>query len=111
MQATIADTPSILGLVQDAAPLDDLKATAAFLWFYHHGESFDPGHVLRDRVDAYWLARGGDGAYSEFLRKRGSCATCATTYKYENLSICPNCFSTYCPAHKAGCSCGHAPVG
>ncbi len=24
---------------------------------------------------------------------------------------CPNCFATYCPAHKDRCQCGHAPVG
>ena len=111
MSIAITDTPRILALVQDAAPLDDLQATAAMLWLYHNGDKIDPDHSLRDQVDAYWQARDGDDPYCMFLRKRGSCDTCATTYKYENLSICPNCFATYCPRHSARCHCCHAPVG
>ncbi len=58
-----------------------------------------------------WDGRPGDDPYWTFLGKRGTCRICATTYKHENLSVCPNCFATYCPAYKERCDFGHVPVG
>ena len=92
-------------------PLDDLRATAARLWLAAHGEAIDPGGDLREAVRSYWSSRPGDDPYWDFLSNRDPCAACGEVFRYENLSICPNCLRTYCPAHRSRCGCGFDVVG
>lgn len=111
MPDTITQTPRILEMVRDGVRLNDLQATAAYLWLYRNREEFDADGSLAARIDTYWKARPGRDPYCDFLARRDTCRSCADTYRYENLSICPDCFATYCPRHNGLCSCGHKPVG
>jgi hypothetical protein len=105
-----ARLPAVILDLQIGRDLDDLRATAARLWLGIHPEA-DPAGELGDLVRAHWASRPGDDPYWSFLGTRGVCATCGTGYRYENLSICPNCLRTYCPSHKVRCACGFDPVG
>jgi hypothetical protein len=100
-------TPSIVKLVLDGATLTPLQAAAGKLWLV----SNDGAEHVRRAVEAYWTAHGGDDAYWELMSSRMACDACGETYTLENLSICPNCFKTYCYKHARTCNCGCATVG
>jgi hypothetical protein len=103
--------PAVVQMIREGVPLDDLQATAAKLWLDYGGDAMDDGGKVRAAVEAYWRSKRGSDPYWDFLEQRSSCNRCGETYKYENLSICPNCFNTYCYRHNAQCSCGHKPLG
>jgi hypothetical protein len=103
--------PRIVEILRAGAPLDDLKAAAAKLWLDYGGADLDADGSLRVAVDTYWQGRPGANPYWDFLGRRGTCASCGEVYKYENLAICPDCFSTYCYRHARQCRCGHTAVG
>ena len=103
--------PSVIRDLRAGRELDDLRAVAARLWLSAHGDAVDPDRSLREAVQAYWASRPGDDPYWAFLEDRGSCDACGESYRFENLSICPECLRTYCPRHRARCICGFDVVG
>lgn len=103
--------PQVIDTLREGAALDDLAAAAAQLWLGAEGQSADPDGSLRQAVAAYWRSRPGADPYWDFLGKRGACSTCGERYRFENLSICPNCLKTFCYRDKERCACGFKPVG
>ena len=108
--ATMA-LPRIVQLIRDGAKLDDLQAAAGKLWLGYGGKEQDEGGIVASAIEAYWRGRPGADPYWDFLENRGNCDSCREGHKFENLSICPNCFKTYCYRHNQTCSCGHKPLG
>lgn len=103
--------PRIVKLIREGAQLDDIQAAAGKLWLAYGGRELDRSGRIALAVQAYWRSRPGTDPYWNFLGKRGSCDSCGEAYAYENLAICPNCFSTYCYRHNRLCSCGHQALG
>jgi hypothetical protein len=101
--------PAVVDLVRQGAALDLLEAAAAKLWLA--GGGADPDGAIAASVEAFWRAQPGDDPYWAFLSQRMACDGCGDTSKIENLSICPNCFNTYCYRHGRDCECGHVTVG
>lgn len=99
--------PLIASLVRDGAALTPLQAAAGRLWLVGK----DGAEDVRRAVEAYWADRGGDDAYWELMSSRMDCSACGEIYKLENLSICPNCYQTYCYRHGRTCCCGCDTVG
>ena len=103
--------PRIVQMIRDGEPLDDLSAAAGKLWLSYGGKETDEGGVVSAAIDAYWRGQPGKDPYWDFLSNRTDCDACGETYKLENLSICPNCFKTYCYRHDRTCGCGHKTLG
>ena len=106
-----SDLPAVILDLRAGRELDDLRATAARLWLALRDDAIDPDRKLRDAVRTYWASRPGDDPYWSYLENRDSCDSCGESYRYENLSICPNCLRTFCPRRRALCSCGFDVVG
>jgi hypothetical protein len=103
--------PKIVELARENAPLSDVQAAVGKLWLDYGGAAQDADGAVSRAIEAHWRARGGEDPYWDFLATRGVCDACGESYKHENLSICPNCFRTYCPRHGRACRCGHAALG
>src|SRR5262245_36055075 len=103
--------PQTIELIRQNAPLNDRQALAGKLWLEAGGSREDEGGIVAARVSAYWQAKGGKDPYWDFLATRGSCCECGTSYRYENLSICPGCLNTYCYRHSGQCDCGQTTLG
>lgn len=103
--------PRIAELARSGAALTDLQAIAGKLWLANGGAAADEDGAIAAAIAAYWKAQPGADPYWEALDTRTTCDACGETFKLENLSICPNCFSLACYKHDRACACGHARVG
>ena len=115
MPSKTKDLPQIVFLARDGATLSDLQACAGKLWLgedrSEDGGKSDHDGAVRKAVDAHWNESTGDDPYWAFLATRGACRHCRETYKHENLTVCPNCFNTYCYREPRACDCGHRALG
>ena len=103
--------PRIAELARSGAELSDVQAIAGKLWLANGGAALDEDGAIAATIAAYWKAQPGADPYWDALDTRTSCDACGETYKLENLSICPNCFSLACHNHDRACACGHMRVG
>ena len=103
--------PQIIARLREGAALSDISAAAARLWLETDGRDADPDGSLKEAVAAYWRECPGADPYWDFLYRRGYCAACGETYRFENLAICPNCLKTFCYRDNELCGCGFRPVG
>ena len=106
MPPKIADLTQIVMLAREGATLTDLQACTGKLWLAEDGNDDD---ALRKAVDAHRNRSTSDDPYWDFLAGRGNCSRCGETNKYENLSVCPNCFKTFC--YRESRACGYVALG
>lgn len=106
-----APLPRIVFLIREGGALNDLQAAAGKLWLMHGGKALDTDGAIAAAIDAYWRAQPGRDPYWDFLSERARCGTCGERYKYENLALCPNCFSATCHRHDRLCACGSTALG
>jgi hypothetical protein len=95
----------------DESALPRMQAAAARLWLEQEEGPLQDLDDLRRLIKDYWDSLGGEEAYEELLRHRHKCVRCGEINRFENLSICPNCFKLYCCRHSYRCACGFDPVG
>jgi hypothetical protein len=104
-------TPRIVELIRIGATLSDLQATAGRLWLAYGGAKSDSDGAIAAAIAEHWRSRPGKDPYWDFLAKHTTCSACGETRRYEDLSICPNCFNTYCFFHNPQCVCGFVILG
>lgn len=103
--------PRIADLARSGAALSELQAIAGKLWLANGGDAEDQDGAIAAAIAAHWKAQPGADPYWDALDTRMPCDACGETFKLENLSVCPNCFSVSCYKHDRACSCGHTRVG
>ena len=101
--------------------IDGLRLMALRCWIHTVGGKSDG---VSETLNAFRLASEAAqpaGWYDRLLSERSSCQKCGESYHVENLSVCTDCLSKYCPGcangraatanGNRGCGCGGELVG
>ena len=108
---SLSTNPQLIESDALTSQLTSIQAAAARLWLNANADSLPDFEALDTLVKAYWYGLGGHNAYDDFWYKRLICDVCGDVFRFENLSVCPNCFKVYCYKDRTECECGFYPLG